>query len=563
MKLPYGISNFEALREQGYLYVDKTSYIEKLENLNSKYLFFIRPRRFGKSLFLSTLAHYYDLNQKDAFDRLYGDLYIGTHPTGLRNQYMVLKLNFSGLNTDNPKALETSMKERIYQTAKSFFVTYAKYFESTSYLSDKKEDYSDASAILLSLISAVKEVGHKLYVIIDEYDHFANDIIAMGEGDFYKEIVRASGFVRDFYETLKIGTESVVDRIFITGVSPVMLDDLTSGFNIAMNVTMKPSLNEMLGFTEDELNPVIEKLALKEQLTKVRLREYYNGYIFNHEGRTSVYNPDMILFYFTHWAEEEKGPSNLIDENVKTDYGRLQRLIQNGQNRDQLEEIIRNESITANIVSKFSFDRMYDEEYFVSLLFYMGLLTIKGQKYGQTELGIPNYVIKTIFWEYFERRLRETAGIRFQSVEVSKAVWEMAFDGEIQPFINFIQDRVLKVLSNRDLIRFDEKNMKLILLAYLNLTNIYRPVSERETDGGYMDIFLEKDFRMPDIKYEWLLELKYVKESERSQLSQVKQEGRRQLARYAEDQSWGGNPNIKKALLVFVGKNEIVIEEVT
>jgi len=262
MKIPYGMSNFKAMREEGYLYVDKTMYIEKLERLNSKYIFYIRPRRFGKSLFLSTLEHYYDINAQKDFDKLYGDLYIGKNPTKLKNSYMVLELNFSGLNTDNKERLQESFLLSVKNSIISLLNKYDNIINNAEEIKNKIDGINDINAVISILINEVEKANKKIYLIIDEYDHFANDIIAMGDNVFYKDIVRASGFVRDFYETVKIGTESVIDRIFITGISPIMLDDLTSGFNIASNVTMDLGLNEMLGFTEEEVVKIIEEIGI-------------------------------------------------------------------------------------------------------------------------------------------------------------------------------------------------------------------------------------------------------------------------------------------------------------
>lgn len=561
MKLPYGLSNFKALRNEDYFYVDKTAYLEKLENMSSKYLFFIRPRRFGKSLFLSTLAHYYDLNLEEEFIKLFGDLYIGKNPTTARNSYLLLELDFSGLNTENKAELEKSFCARITNLITGFMHKYNRFFSNLNILEDRMRSMTDASQVLDSLIEEVKKTDQKIYLIIDEYDHFANDIIAMGDGAFYKEIVRAAGLVRDFYETVKIGTKSVIDRIFITGISPIMLDDLTSGFNIATNITMDEAMNEMLGFTEKELVELIAQLKINREEIKTGLNEYYNGYLFTIDGPERVYNPDMILYYFDHLLRTGKQPRQLMDENVKTDYGRLNRLVANLENRAIFEEIIKDEGITSEIITKFSFDRMYDREYFTSLLFYMGLLTIKGIKYNTPELGIPNYVIKTIFWDYFEKRLKEDFEIKYKTVELAKAIWEMAFEGDLKPFLDFISNHVLKALSNRDTINFDEKYLKVILFSYLITSNLYKPVSEQEVENGYIDIYLEKDIRAPQVKYEWLLELKYLKKSEQERLLQIKEEGLKQLQRYAQCARFRDKVDLKQALVIFIGKNEYVMVE--
>ncbi|ADD01939.1 AAA-ATPase-like protein [Thermoanaerobacter italicus Ab9] len=564
-KIPYGMSNFRAMREEGYLYVDKTMYIEKIENLNSKYLFFIRPRRFGKSLFLSTLENYYDVNSEKDFEKLFGDLYIGKKPTKLKNSYMILKLNFSGLNTDNKDQLKESFLLSVKNSINALLNRYEGILENTEGIRKKIDQITDINAVIMTIINEVKKVGKKIYLIIDEYDHFANDIIAMGDSEFYKETVMASGFVRDFYETLKIGTETVIDRIFITGISPIMLDDLTSGFNIALNVTMDLSLNEMLGFTEEEVVKILEEVGIEEkerEKSLEELRELYDGYLFSAEAEKRIYNPDMVLYYLDSIVRYKKPPRNLIDDNVKTDYGRLNKLTMNEGNRALLERIIKEEGIVAEIVTKFSFDRMYDEEYFISLLFYMGLLTIKDSVYNVTKLVIPNYIIKTIFWEYFERKLKEENNIKYEIEEIAKATWKMAFQGEIKPFVEFISTNILRRLSNRDMVKFDEKYIKVILFSYLTISNVYRPISERETDGGYIDIYLERDIRIPDIKYEWLIEIKYVKKSEKDKVDKIKEEGIKQLKKYRESRGLKEREDVKQALLIFIGKDEYQVIEV-
>ncbi|AZO93467.1 AAA family ATPase [Halocella sp. SP3-1] len=560
MKIPYGISDFKSLRKESYLYVDKTDYISSLEEIGSKYLFFIRPRRFGKSLFLSTLINYYDLNNKEEFDELFGELYIGENPTELKTSYLILQLDFSGLNTDSKEKLYLSFKERLRQTITSNLKKYSNIFEDYHTVINKLENLEDISSILNFYIEKVKESGQKVYLIIDEYDHFANDIIAMGDSDFYKEVIRATGFVRDFYETVKIGSKEVIDRVFITGISPVMLDDLTSGFNIASNITMNKLFNEMLGFTEKEVRGIIKKLAIDIDLNKeellFELRKNYNGYLFNKDSRERVYNPDMVLHFFSQWLMTGDYPDQLIDDNVRTDYGRLNRLVANEANREVLEDIIMEEGIVANIITRFSFDMMYDEDYFVSLLYYMGLLTIGEIRYGKTRLEIPNHVTRVIFWEYFERRLKNQYQISYDVEEMAKSIWQMGFDGEIKPFLSYISENVLQKLSNRDLINFDEKYIKLVLFSYLVTSNLYRPVSETEVENGYIDIYLERDIRMPDVKYEWIIELKYLKKSERDKLAEVKREGLKQLERYAASRKFEDKDNIKQALIIFIGKDE-------
>jgi len=359
------------------------------------------------------------------FGSLFGDLYIGKNPTGRGNSYLVLELDFSGLNTENRVELEKSFIRSLVDSIVGFFYKYKEFFINISVLEDRLRNMGDVKSVFNSLIEEVKKIDKKIYLIIDEYDHFANDIIAMGDGEFYRGIVRAAGFVRDFYETVKIGTKSVVDRIFITGISPIMLDDLTSGFNVALNITMDEGMNEMLGFTEEELGGIIAGLKVKQEDIRIKLKEYYNGYLFNVDCKERVYNPDMVLYYFDHFTRKNKHPRELIDDNVKTDYGRLNRLASNDENRKVLQEIIEVEGITSDIVTRFSFDRMYDRDYFVSLLFYMGLLTIDRQEKTSLLLKIPNYVVKTMYWEYIENRLKKEHNIYLETGELRKPIEEM------------------------------------------------------------------------------------------------------------------------------------------
>ncbi|SFE33072.1 Predicted AAA-ATPase, partial [Thermoanaerobacter thermohydrosulfuricus] len=317
------------------------------------------------------------------------------------------------------------------------------------------------------------------------------------------------------------------------------------------------------GFTEEEVVKILEEVGIEEKENLINnLRELYDGYKFNKNAKTRVYNPDMVLYFLAQYKNTGGYPEYLIDDNVKTDYGRLNRLTMNEENRALLERIIKEEGIVAEIVTKFSFDRMYDEEYFVSLLFYMGLLTIKDSVYNVTKLTIPNYIIKTIFWEYFEKKLKEENNIKYETEEIAKATWEMAFQGDIKPFVEFISTNILNRLSNRGIVKFDEKYIKVILFSYLTISNVYRPISERETEGGYIDIYLERDIRIPDVKYEWLIELKYIKKSEKDKVDKIKEEGIKQLKRYRESRGLKERKDVKQALIIFIGKDEYQVIEV-
>jgi hypothetical protein len=330
---------------------------------------------------------------------------------------------------------------------------------------------------------------------------------------------------------------------------------------------MDQEMNEMLGFTREEVSGICDKLGIGQKEIDIKIKEYYDGYLFHPEGNERLYNPDMMLYFLDQYIRKKRMPERLIDDNVKMDYGRLNRLTVNKENKKMLEKIIQDESITSDIVTRFSFDRMYDQDYFISLLFYMGLLTIDRRERTRLVLKIPNYVIKTVFWEYIADSLKKDHGIKIDTAQLKKAIEDMAYNGTIEPFITYVSQNILKFLSNRDMIDFDEKYIKVILLSLLNISPVYIPVSEREVETGYIDIYLERDMRTPDVKYEWILELKYIKKSESQRpdfaqyIAKIKAEGLEQMERYKKSRRLEAKKNLKQALLIFIGKDKYEIVE--
>ncbi|MDR1270225.1 MAG: AAA family ATPase, partial [Planctomycetaceae bacterium] len=337
-RLPYGNADFKSIRtENNYVYVDKTRFIELLEKEGNKSKIFIRPRRFGKSLFLSTLSYYYDVNYANEFEQLFGDLYIGKNPTPLKNSYAVMEFDFSGIDTASVERFQNSFFENVKFSVRQFLQRHKKIFHNAERLIEQIDHEKTTLSILDIAFSVADEAGIKIFAIIDEYDHFANDLIAMGSvlgDDFYKKMITANGLVRDFYEKLKIMAKyGIVTQTFITGISPVMLDDLTSGYNIASNLSLDLRYNEMLGFTQKEVNKLMEAIGIKSDQIDIDMVHYYNGYLFNEEGEHKVYNPSMILYVFDQLLKTGKSPKNLIDPNLSIDPKRLKRLVQNESNR--------------------------------------------------------------------------------------------------------------------------------------------------------------------------------------------------------------------------------------
>ncbi|GHT48589.1 hypothetical protein AGMMS49982_00130 [Bacteroidia bacterium] len=562
-RLPYGNSNFESIMTENYAYVDKTRFVEQLENEANKYQFFIRPRKFGKSLFFSLLENYYDLNRAKDFDKLFGELYIGKHPTPKKNAYAVLKFNFSGLDTSNEDRFRASFSGKIQKAVRQFVALYRNLFPNADSFIQQLTEESPSIQSIQDAIDKAELADIKIFVIIDEYDHFANDLIAMGSQlgkDVYHNMVHANGLVRDFYEALKTGTSTVVDRIFITGISPVMLDDLTSGFNIAVNLTLEPQYNEMMGFTPQEVEALMYETGVDPNFINVDMEMYYNGYLFHKDGEHRVYNPSMILYFFYQILKSQKAPENIIDDNLKTDYNRLRRMVQNEENRNTLIEIVQNNGIMSDVISKFSIDRLENTKYFISLLFYMGLLTVDKYHDGQLYLKIPNYSIRTVYWEYLEQLTLEwNKDVMIDLREQSAAVWQLAYPGNLHPYIEYVSKNIFRRLSNRDLQHFNEKHIKIMLLNGLFQSKLYVPLTEKEVENGYIDIFLQRSPRLPDIKYEWVWELKYLKKGDRKALHSARNDARAQLEKYRNSREFAGRADMRFASIIFIGKDKFEI----
>jgi hypothetical protein len=564
-RLPYGQSDFRHIVLNNFAYVDKTRFIEALENEANPNQFFIRPRKFGKSLFFRMLDCYYNINHRDGFEQMFGNLYIGKHPTPERNSYAILDFDFSGLDTSGEQEFKASFSFRVQQSARHFLDLNRNLLPEAGELIrqiDTKEPGLDA---LNMAFDAVSGHGIAIYVIIDEYDHFANDLIAMGNmtgKDLYRMMIAANGMVRDFYERIKNATKtSTVGRTFITGISPVMLDDLTSGYNIATILTLKAKYNEMMGFTQSEVEWLMRETGVDPALIDVDMEAYYNGYLFHADGENRVYNPAMVMYFFEQIVSAGTTPENIVDHNLKTDYNRLRNLIRNENNRDTLIRIMKDGGVVADILEKFSIDRMNDDNYFVSLLFYMGMLTVEGRYRFQLKLRIPNYSIRTLYWEYI-RNLVEDASpeMTVDTRKLKDAIYAMALDGDLGQFIGYVSENAFGKLSDYDLQRFDEKYIQILLLAYLFMSKAYIPMSEYETVPGRADIYLQRNPLFPQVRYEWLLEIKYCKASAKDgEIAARRAEGLEQLRQYADAHRMKDRPDMKAALLVFTGKNRFEI----
>ena len=556
-KLPYGISNYEELVKDGYYYVDKTMYIEQLENLAEKRIMFLRPRKFGKTLFTSTLENYYDLKKVEKFEKLYGNTYIGKNPTKLKNSYYILKFNFSGIDTSNEETTMKGFKSKVQSSIKFFVEKYGLDF----FVNNQEE----AENILDDLIKAFKiqRAEEKIYVIIDEYDHFANELLGFNTNQF-KNLVSKNGKVRKWYEILKEGTESVIDRIFITGVAPITLDSLTSGFNIGLDITQDREFNEMIGFTEEELKDLMLKQKIdKEEQEKIIpiMRENYDGYRFSIKGKEKMYNSNMCLYFLNNYTRFKEIPTQLIDMNIASDYSKLGKLLDlcQGEEREKvIEKTVSGEGIVSEITQKFNPAIEFTEKDLVSMLYYLGYLTISGEEVGYPILNIPNKVMKEIYSDYFLQILRRNIKVDINEnyVEIAR---EIALEGKITKAIEMLE-RYLQNLSNRDYQRFDEKYVKLIFYCIVMNLRIFRLKSEMEVQRKYPDILLIPKDQSKEYKGV-MIEFKYLKKGEESKLKEKQEEARKQIEEYGEFEEIKELKNINKYTVVAVN-DKIYVEEI-
>ena len=557
-KLPYGISNYEELIEDNYYYVDKTMYIEKLENLAEKRILFLRPRKFGKTLFTSTLENYYDLKKANKFESLYGETYIGKNPTKLKNSYHILKFNFSGIDTENEDTTMRGFKNEVASSIKLFVEKYGLDF----YINIDDE----AENILDNLIKAftIQKAEEKIYVIIDEYDHFANELLGFNTNQF-KNLVSKNGKVRKWYEILKKGTESVIDRIFITGVAPITLDSLTSGFNISSDKTQNDKFNEMMGFTEEELRKLMKEQDIEEEKQKEILpimRENYDGYRFSLYGKEKIYNSNMCLYFLNNYLENRRIPNQLIDMNIASDYTKLGKMLDlcQGEEREKvIEKTVSGEGIVSEITQKFNPAMEFTETDLVSMLYYLGYLTITGEVFEKPELKIPNKVMKEIYSDYFLGILKEETNLRVTENDYNEMLREIALEGKIDKIVEML-GKYLKNLSNRDYQRFDEKYVKLIFFCIAMNLKIFRLKSEMEVQRKYPDILLIPKERNKGYKGV-MIEFKYLKKEEAGKLKEKQEEARKQIEEYGEFEEIKELENINKYTVVAVN-DEIYVEEI-
>ena len=558
LKMPYGISNYEKIINDGYYYVDKTMYIEKLENLPETNIMFLRPRKFGKTLFTSVLENYYDKNKIDSFEKLYGNTYIGKNTTKLKNSYCILRFNFSGIDTSTEEATIRGFKKEVASSIEVFINRYNLEFHVN------KED--EAENILDNLFKSfyIQKPQDKIYVIIDEYDHFANELLGFNPEQF-RGLVSKNGKVRKWYEILKKGTETVVDRIFITGVAPITLDSLTSGFNIGTDITQDEEFNEMIGFTEEELKEILknQEISLKEQEKIIPImKENYDGYKFCLKAKNQIYNSNMCLYFLSRYIRLGEIPDKLIDTNIASDYSKIGKMLDlcKGENRlEILRKTVQGEPIVNTIIEKFNPAIEFTENDMISMLYYLGYLTISGELVGIPELTIPNKVMKEIYADYFMQMMDKEAEFRIDNNANQEILIQLAKEGRIDKIVEILKI-YLNNLSNRDLIKFDEKYIKLIFYCIAMNIKAYSTKSEMEVNRNYPDILLVPRDRSKGYKAV-MVEFKYIKKGEVAKLEDKQKEAKEQIERYSSFEDIKDIQGLRKYTIVVV-TNDIYVEEI-
>lgn len=566
-KLPTGISNYEELVRDNCIYIDKTMYIEKLENLSDKRIIFLRPRKFGKTLFTSTIENYYDVAKIDKFETLFKNKYIGKNPTENKNSYHILRFNFSGIDTTNTEATINGFREKVEISIKGFVEKY-------------KIDFfinpdQSTEGILSSLFEAfkVQKNEQKIYVIIDEYDHFANELLGFYNEEF-KNIVSRNGKVRKWYEVLKEGTETVVERIFITGVAPITLDSTTSGFNIARDITKDINFNDMLGFCKEDVEYLMNELGIDKEKQKELMpviKDNYDGYIFSNMIKENLekyrmYNSNMTLYFLNSYIEQNQIPEQLIDTNIISDYRKIEgflNLCKDNGKYDILEKIVSGEPIESELTEKFNSEINFEEKELISLLFYLGYLTIEERGYSRCKFKAPNDVIRKIYSEYYMAYLSEKAKIEMNLIDTEKMNYEILEFGKIETAIETL-GQYLKNLSNRDYVKFDEKYVKVIFYSICRMLGTMIVKSELEVSGKYSDILLIPREKINE-RFGVLIEFKYIKKEDYQKdngLLNVKQEeAKLQLENYKNSEEIKMIPNLRCYSVVVV-KDRLFVEEV-
>ncbi|MDM8520616.1 AAA family ATPase [Anaerolineales bacterium HSG6] len=522
MKFPYGNADFHQIITENYVYIDRTDRIPLVEEFG-KTLLFLRPRRFGKSLWLSTLWNYYDVNRADEFEQLFGHLAIGQNPTAKHNQYLILKWNFSTVETQGDiKEIRQMLHDHINASLKSFFVRY----QSLLPFDIEFNPHNALNSLELAL-TAVQATPYKVYLLIDEYDNFANEVLMArrrGNENRYDDLIKGEGMLKTLFKVVKDGTEGQgIDRVFITGVSPVVMSDVTSGFNVADNIYLRPEFNDLCGFTEAEISPILQQLVAQcgfppEKATELLnlIRTFYDGYCFSPRSQEFIYNPTLVLYFLKHLRQDCIPPERLLDQNLAMDRGKIAYIAQLPRGEELVWDTLNEKKQIAleGLAYRFGVEDILasqkDNQFLISLLYYFGVLTLTTERtgHGEPTFQIPNMVIRGLYAE----RIREMVLPTGPDLDAGKRVAQLLYQkGQIEPLCDFIEQRQFKVFDNRDYREADELVVKAVFLALLFNDIMYIMDSEPVLGRRYGDLLmLVRPDKRQYILLDVLIEFKYV-----------------------------------------------------
>jgi hypothetical protein len=540
MKIPYGIADFPTLITEGHLYVDRTDRIRTVEDAG-KALLFLRPRRFGKSLWLSTLATYYDLRFAAEHQRLFGGLAVGAEPTPLAHRYFVLVWDFSNVDPDPPpldeRLASMSRLERIGNEIHTYLASSLRSFVSDyhEHLPSPVDVETDAFRSLDNLLAVLRRTGHPLYLLIDEYDNFANEVMAAAP-EVYEELVHTDGPFKRLFKWVKAAMRGQgLERLFMTGVSPVVMSDVTSGLNMAENVYLYPELADLCGFTAEEVRRLVEELHRENVGRGARpwsvdgtlrmMRQWYNGYRFAVEAEQEVYNPTLAFYFLKHLQRTGRYPRQMLDTNLAADEGKLEYLAQVAAGREAVIDVIRSdepleiERLQDRFSLRFMLERsVHDSSFLGSYLYYFGMLTLEGEtEFSTLLLAPPNLVTKKL---YVERILAILLPLGDARTAALGPVRTLLRGGGVEPLLDFIETTLFPTFSNRDSVWANELTVKTVFLTLLWNDISHLVWSEPELDHRYADLCL---LRRPDKRAMSLVDLLF--EFKRLSLSDLGMKG--------------------------------------
>lgn len=580
-EIPYGISDYARISTENYYYVDKTRFISQIEKAAS-FLFLIRPRHFGKSLLLSMLESYYDINNADRFEELYGNCYIFKNETRFRAKFLILRFDFSSIDS-YPDRLESSFESYCRGQFGIFASKYEHLFASG--FREELQAQPTAARCLGYINDSASLLGLSIYLLIDEYDNFTNTLLSTYGTEVYHKATHGDSFYRHFFAVVKAatgGSDRALKRMFITGVSPISMDDVTSGFNIGTNISQDFRFNGLVGFSETELREMLTYYQaegkLKDNIETVIqwMKPWYDNYCFAKDTlRESMYNSDMALYFLNTYIPTGCPPDLMVDTNIKTDYNKIRHLVRIDKKLSQshaegespnfsvIREIIETGQTTTLINRSFPADEITKPTNFKSLLYYFGLLTISDVQDGRPLLAVPNQTVREQMYTYLIECYRQAEVFTISLDHLADLTHHMIYQGEWRAVFTYIASELDRQSRIREFID-GEAHIKGFLLAYLGLTENYLLLPEYEVGKGYADFYFQP--MKPGIKYAYLLEVKYTKHNaSESEVEALKKEAREQLLKYAADplvEQTRGNAELKLITVVFKAWELGAMEEV-